>query len=86
MTGALVVFFAGFASVFLLGFQSRNVNYGNYGWAAGTAFAIGIMQTTLWGALFRDLSATSAVIYACAGALAIVSSMYVHSRWVEKKP
>jgi hypothetical protein len=28
------IFAAGFASVFLLGFQSRNVNHGNYGWAA----------------------------------------------------
>ncbi len=30
-----------FVQVFALGFQSRNVNHGNYGWAAGTSFFIG---------------------------------------------
>lgn len=84
MTHLAVVFVAGFASIFLLGFQSRNVNHGNYRWAAMTSFAIAIMQTTLWGALFRDLSWPAVLVYGASGALGIVSSMYVHQRWVRR--
>ncbi|MBB3585976.1 hypothetical protein [Sphingomonas sp. BK481] len=37
-----------FVQVFALGFQSKNVNHGNYGWAAGTSFFIGISQAAVW--------------------------------------
>lgn len=81
----LLIFAAGFASVFLLGFQSRNVNHGNYVWAAGTSFAIAIMQTTLWGALFRDLSWPAALVYGLSGACGITASMVVHKRLIERR-
>ena len=80
----LMIFFAGYASVFLLGFQSRNVNHGNYAWASGTSFMIAILQTTLWGALFRDLTWTASVVYGLSGALGITSSMYIHRRYIQK--
>lgn len=84
MTHLALIFAAGFASVFLLGFQSRNVNHGNYGWAAGTSFCIAIMQTSLWGALFRDLSWASAAVYGLSGALGITASMFTHQRLVRR--
>lgn len=84
MTHLLAIFAAGYASVFLLGFQSRNVNHGNYGWASATSFAIAIMQTSLWGELFRDMSWGSAIAYGLSGATGITSSMFVHKRWIQK--
>lgn len=80
----LIIFMAGYWSVFLLGFQSRNVNHGNYAWAAGTSFLIAQMQTTLWGALFSNLTWTSTVVYGVSGATGIVTSMYVHQRFINK--
>lgn len=80
----IAIFLAGFGSVFLLGFQSRNVNHGNFGWAAVTSFAIAIMQTTLWGQLFANLNWVSSIVYGLSGACGITLSMYVHARWFAK--
>lgn len=82
MTDLALIFAAGFGSVFMLGFQSRNVNHGNYGWAACTSFCIAIMQTTLWGRLFADLTWASAVAYGLSGACGITLSMWTHQRWI----
>jgi uncharacterized membrane protein YuzA (DUF378 family) len=80
-----LIFFAGYLSVFLLGFQSRCVNTGNYPLAATGSFIIALMQTTLWGALFADLTWASSIVYGLSGASGITSSMYVHRRWFTKK-
>lgn len=80
------IFVAGFCSVFLLGFQSRAVNHGNYGFASGNAFLIGITQTTLWGSLFSNLTWLSSIVYGLSGSLGIVASMYVHQRILDRKP
>lgn len=82
MSEYAIIFAAGFVSVFLLGFQSRNVNHGNFGWAAGTSFAIAIAQTLLWGALFANLTMLGAITYGLSGALGITSAMFVHIRWI----
>lgn len=81
MIGLVIIFLAGFTSVFLLGFQSRCVNTGNYSLAALGSFSIALMQTTLWGALFSDLSWSSSIVYGLSGASGITSSMWVHRRW-----
>jgi hypothetical protein len=83
-----LIFAAGFGSVFLLGFQSRNVNHGNYGWAACTSFLIAMMQTTLWGQLFANLTLISAAVYGLSGACGITLSMWTHKRLIagKKKP
>lgn len=86
MTDLALIFIAGFGSVFMLGFQSRNVNGGNYGWAACTSFCIAIMQTTLWGRLFSDLTWAAAVVYGLSGACGITLSMWTHKRFVGPKP
>lgn len=79
-----LIFVGGFLSVFMLGFQSRNVNHGNFGWAAVTSFAVAISQTFLWGSLLKNLNAAGALTYGLSGAAGITSAMYVHRRWVSK--
>jgi uncharacterized membrane protein YuzA (DUF378 family) len=85
MSQLILIFIAGYACVFLLGFQSRCVNHGNFGLSAICSFTIATMQMTLWSALFKDLSWTATIIYGLAGASGITSSMYVHRRWFMKK-
>ena len=84
MTHYLLIFTVGFVSVFLLGFQSRSVNHGNYRMAAALALVIAQAQTTLWGALFSNLNWSSSIVYGISGALGITSSMYVHQRWFHR--
>lgn len=81
----LVIFIAGYASVFLLGFQSLAVNAGNYRLAGTNSFLIAIMNTTLWGHLFKDLSWQATLVYGLSGSLGIVSSMVVHRKWRNSK-
>lgn len=80
------IFVAGFASVFLLGFQSRNVNHGNYGWAAGTSFLIGLSQAAIWTRITAPgAGIIEAAVYGISGAIGIVSAMYVHQRFVGRR-
>jgi uncharacterized protein YebE (UPF0316 family) len=80
----LVIFIAGYASIFLLGFQSLVVNAGNYKLAAGNSFLIAIMNTTLWGHLFKDLNWQTTLVYGLSGSLGIISSMAVHRKLSQK--
>jgi hypothetical protein len=77
--GALF-FIATFAQVFLLGFQSRNVNTGQYVAASCTSFMIGAAQifTVRTIALANPWVAFS--ITSVAGPSAIVSAMFVHRK------
>jgi uncharacterized membrane protein YuzA (DUF378 family) len=89
MNHLLIVFLAGYVSVFMLGFQSRAVNHGNYKLAGINSFMIAIMQTTLWGALFKDLSWSASIVYGLSGLTGITSSMFLHQklmvRWHKPK-
>jgi hypothetical protein len=79
----LAIFIAGYASVFLLGFQSRNVNHGNYGWAAGTSFLIALSQAGIWGLITAPGAGVGeAVVYGFSGMCGITSSMWVHQRYI----
>jgi hypothetical protein len=84
MSELLIIFVAGFGAVFLLGFQSRSVNHGNFKAAALGSFVIAQTQTTLWGALFANLTWSASLVYGMSGALGITASMYVHRRWFLK--
>lgn len=78
------VFLAGYSSVLLLGFNSRNVNSGNYSLAALTSFAIGIAQAFLWKTI-TDIDGFWAIgVYSLSGALGITSAMYLHERFVKR--
>lgn len=83
MTEYLAIFAAGFASVFLLGFQSRNVNHGNYGWAAATSFLIAVAQASIWSRITAPgADAASVAVYGFSGSCGITAAMYVHNRLI----
>ncbi len=77
----LKIFGIGYVSVFALGFQSRNVNNGNYGWAAGTSFFIGLTSAFLWSHV--PSTVVGGLVYGSSGAAAILSSMYIHERFIK---
>ena len=71
-------------SVFILGFQSRNINSGQYKWAAACSIGIGLSNTFVW----RSITMTGAgwadwLIYSAMGGCGIVSAMYTHKRWIK---
>lgn len=79
------IFLLGYLSVFALGFQSRNVNHGNYLWAALTSFWIGISSAHLWTKITApDAGSLAGVVYGISGALAITSAMKVHERLINR--
>jgi hypothetical protein len=81
----LTIFAAGFVSVFALGFQSRNVNHGNYRWAAGTSFIVGSTSAFLWSHITQPgVGAIGGIVYGLSGSLAITLSMYVHERFIQR--
>jgi hypothetical protein len=80
----IILFASTFITVFALGFQSRNVNQGQYLWAAITSFFIGGASLVLYKVL-PDASATQCAAYLLGGATGITSSIYVHSRWFTRK-
>jgi len=80
------IFIAGFASVFLLGFQSRNVNSGNYGWAAATSFLVAIAQASIWHRIAAPGSGFGDTLtYGLSGACAITAAMLVHTKLNRKR-
>ncbi len=82
----LAIFVAGFSSVFLLGFQSRNVNSGNYGWAAATSFCIAIAQASIWSKITDPGTGFLEVaVYGLSGSTGITAAMLTHSRMVSRK-
>lgn len=86
MSQLVFIFLMGFVSIFALGFQSRNVNHGNYGWAAGTSFMIAISQASVWTKITAaNAGWAETLVYGLAGSLAIVSSMWVHKRFISKE-
>ena len=86
MNDYLLVFLAGFTSVFMLGFQSRNVNSGHYVAAAVTSFVIALAQAKIWILITKPGSGwDTAVVYGVSGVVGITLAMYVHQRFMPKK-
>lgn len=81
MNQLLLIFVAGFASVFMLGFQSRAVNHGNYSLAFGNSLLIGLTQSNIWALMDVERSWTAAFVYGFSGACGITFSMWVHQRY-----
>lgn len=75
----LLLYASTFITVFALGFQSLNVNQGQYVWAFFTSFAIGGSSLVLYRIL-PDATWPQMLAYLLGGATGIVSSMYVHKR------
>lgn len=75
----MILFLITFLSVFLLGFQQKNVMHDKYLMAMGTSFCIAFAQFTV----YREAAMASPmdwVYMGIGGALGIVSSMYLHNR------
>lgn len=81
----LAIFVAGFSTVFLLGFQSRNVNSGNYGMAAATSFLVAVAQAAIWTRITAPTSGFWEIAtYGLSGSTGITAAMYTHSRVTRK--
>lgn len=79
---ALVSFFA----VFILGFQSRNINSGQYKWAAACSILIGFSQVYIWRAItMEDAGWLDWLIYSVMGGVGITTAMYTHKRWIKPR-
>lgn len=76
----LLFFAATFAQVFAMGFQSRNVNTGQYAAAACTSFLIGAAQLFTVRTIALSNPWAAFVVTSIAGPAAIVSAMLVHRR------
>jgi len=80
----LLLFVSTFTLVFLLGFQSLNVNGGHY-WAAFlSSFGISLSQLVLYK-LVPDATLSQVAAYMLGGPLGIVASMWAHRHTVGRK-
>lgn len=85
ITDGLLIFVSGFASVFLLGFQSRAVNAGGFKTAACMSFTLAMFQGHLWKLIANgDGSLLASAIYGLSGSCAITSAMWTHRRFFSK--
>lgn len=82
MTPELVLFIAGFSQVFLLGFQSLNINRGKFVLAAIFSALISVANLFLWkyGSQIEGMS--QFIFYTISGPIAIVLAMWVHRRFI----
>lgn len=79
---ALIIFAATFGVVFCLGFQSINVNQGNYKLAFLTSTLIGVFNLVILKMIPAVHVWTDMAAYIIGGPIAIMTAMYVHARWV----
>lgn len=77
---------ATFASVFLLGFQSRTVNSGHYMLAFINSVLIGLANLTLFKLVPAVQTGSEFVAYILGGPLGIMCAIYVHERFLKRKP
>lgn len=75
----LWLFLSAFLTVFLLGFQQKNVQGDHYLWAIVTSFGIGSAQIFLWR-LMPEANATQIIATLAGGPFGIVAAMWVHPR------
>lgn len=73
----LALFASAFFTVFLLGFQQKNVHGEHYAAAIITSIGIGICQIFLWK-LVPTANATQIVATLCGGPVGIVAAMRLH--------
>lgn len=78
-----IIFGTGLVSTFALGFQSRNVNNGNFILAAATSFFIGVSSAYLWTHIPQGV--VGGLVYGLSGSLGIVTAMYIHRKYVNER-
>ena len=75
----LALFASAFCTVFLLGFQQKNVHGSHYLAAIITSLGIGISQIFLWR-LIPSATPSEIIATLCGGPCGIVGAMYLHPR------
>lgn len=86
MLAWLTLFASSVAWVFVQAFQSRNVNSGQYAWAAGGSFLIGTLQVfVLSHVVGAQGSLLHTLVYCSGGAIGVVLAMWTHRRFLSKK-
>lgn len=79
----LLLFVSAFGIVFMLGFQSLNVNGGHYILAFLTSFLVGTFNLALYKMVPDAHTPLQIAAYLTGGPLGIVAAMLVHRRWVQ---
>ena len=83
LLGLLVI---SFGWVFVQAFQSRNVNSGQYLWAACGSWAIGNLQVLVLSSVIGPHSSLlQTQVYCLGGGIGVVSAMWVHRRFLTRK-
>lgn len=80
----LILFASAFSTVFLLGFQQKNVHGEHYLAAVVTSLGIGTAQIFLWR-LVPDANSGQIAATLAGGPLGIIAAMYLHPRLMRKK-
>lgn len=79
----LILFASAFSTVFLLGFQQKNVHGNHYLAAIITSLGIGTAQIFLWR-LVPEASGSQIAATLAGGPIGIAAAMYLHPRIVKK--
>jgi len=80
----LALFLSAFTTVFLLGFQQKNVHGSHYIAAVITSIGIGTAQIFLWR-LVPHADAGQIAATLCGGPIGIVAAMYFHPRIMRRR-
>ena len=80
----LALFLSAFFTVFLLGFQQKNVHGEHYLAAVFTSFGIGAAQIFLWR-LVPDANPGQIAATLAGGPVGIVAAMYLHPRLMRRQ-
>lgn len=81
----LALFASAFFTVFLLGFQQKNVHGEHYLAAIITSFGIGAAQIFLWRLIpSADMGQIAATL--AGGPVGIVAAMWAHPRLMRRRP
>lgn len=87
MLAWFLLFLSSVCWVFIQAFQSRNINTGQYGFAAATSFALGFLQVHVLSTVVSpEATAFDTLIYCSGGAVGVVSAMWVHRTFIHRKP
>lgn len=84
MIAWLILFASSAAWVFVMGFQSRNINTGNYPLAALSSFGIGFLQVYVLSKVLMASTLLHTLVYCSGGSVGVVLAMWVHHRFIQK--
>lgn len=80
----VALFLVAVVNVFVMAFQSRNINGGHYVFAACGSIGIGLTQAFVWKAV-TTAGLLEALIYSVGGGIGCVLAMWTHHRFIGSK-